>query len=70
MLLFPALANGDERVIFGLSCLLSEIGQAVSDSVFLLLAEKSMQCPKKILVYTFQWETILVLNFILMNRTL
>ncbi|KAI4375430.1 hypothetical protein MLD38_013296 [Melastoma candidum] len=28
LLLVPALANGDERVLFGLSCLLSEIGQA------------------------------------------
>lgn len=30
MLLHPALANGDEKVISGIACLLSEIGQAVS----------------------------------------
>ena len=29
MLLLPALTKGDEKVIGGLACLLSEIGQAV-----------------------------------------
>lgn len=28
-LLLPALTNGDEKVIGGLACLMSEIGQAV-----------------------------------------
>lgn len=32
VLLFPALTRGDMKVIGGLACLLSEIGQAVSMS--------------------------------------
>lgn len=30
VLLLPALSNGDEKIVGGLACLLSEIGQAVS----------------------------------------
>lgn len=30
LLLLPALTDGDEKVIGGLACLMSEIGQAVS----------------------------------------
>lgn len=30
MLLLPALTGGDKKVIAGLACLMSEIGQAVS----------------------------------------
>ncbi|XP_022759430.1 uncharacterized protein LOC111305831 isoform X8 [Durio zibethinus] len=34
MLLLPALTGGDEKVVAGLACLMSEIGQAVDESTF------------------------------------
>lgn len=36
-LLLPALTNGDEKVIGGLACLMSEIGQAVCSLLSLFL---------------------------------
>ncbi|XAR58342.1 hypothetical protein NMG60_11026804 [Bertholletia excelsa] len=59
VLLLPALANGDEKVIGGLACLMSEIGQAApsliveASSEALTLADAVMSC---VAYQSEEWE--------------